>query len=234
MLDEGDCVVPFTLPSLDSEGTQVVFEGKLVLLVFIETDCPTCRLTLPYLEKLAVSLHGSSASVFCISQDGDDATRRLISDISVDLQVLLDSELIVSRQYNPPFVPALYLIDRDARIIRKGIGFEKKTLNELSAELSSFAGSSQVVFDYDDGTPSYKPGCVSRHLEPSVTGDMATPVDLHAKRGRRASVIELPNGVDPYDYCLRADFSDPLPVIPPTRARVDRMLEVAPLSLIHI
>ena len=230
MLDEGDCVVPFTLPSLDSEGTQVVFEGKLILLVFIETDCPTCRLTLPYLEKLAVSLHGSSASVFCISQDGDDATRRLISDISVDLQVLLDSELIVSRQYNPPFVPALYLIDRNARIIRKGIGFEKKTLNELSAELSSFAGSPLVVFDYDDGTPASKPGCVSRHLEPAVTGDMATPVDLHAKRGRRASVIELPDDVDPYDYCVRADFSDPLPVIPPTRARVDRMLEIAPGS----
>src|SRR5262249_37461133 len=48
---------------------------------------------------------------------------------------------------------------------------------------------------------------------------------LYTTRGSRAGRIRLDDDVDPYDYCKEAGFADALPVVPPTVARVERMLE---------
>ena len=50
-----------------------------------------------------------------------------------------------------------------------------------------------------------------------------TALDLHSKRGDRASMIELGEGEDPVEYCFRV-FKDALPVVPPTGDRVMRMV----------
>src|SRR5581483_936257 len=87
-----------------------------------------------------------------------------------------------------------------------------------------------VIAEPYDGAPQSKPGCTSRHLEPETEGGVeAAPVNLYAQRGVRASRIELADDVDPVEYCLEAGF-DPLPVVPPTLARVERMLGGTPLA----
>ncbi len=228
MLGKGDQATPFTLPRLDSGETRIVFDGAPALLVFVETDCPSCRLALPYLDELAAGLRDSDATLVCISQDDDAATRRLLAEIPVGVMVLLDRDLAVSREYGPPFVPALYLVDRGARIVRREVGFDKSVLNAIGAELSAAVGVAPVApADPHDGAPASKPGCVSRHLEPAVAGETVIPVDLHTRHGTRAGVVALHDDVDPYDYCVEAGFADALPVVPPTRARVDRVLAAA-------
>lgn len=230
MLQVGDRVPAFTLPRVDGGHREVSFERGPTLLVFVETDCPTCRLTLPYLEKLVARLRGSDAEVLCVSQDGTEPTRRLATEVAPGVPMLLDQALAVSRGFAPPFVPALYLIDRHARVARTEVGFDKATLNTLAAELSLAAGVPPgILADAYDGVPASKPGCTSRHLEASVEGESATPVDLHAQRGSRASTVALADDVDPFEYCQQAGYADPLPVIPPTRARVDRLLDACPL-----
>ena len=42
--------------------------GRPLLLVFFETDCPTCLLTLPYLNRLEEAL-GDTLLIVAISQD---------------------------------------------------------------------------------------------------------------------------------------------------------------------
>nr|MBP6824598.1 redoxin domain-containing protein [Acidobacteriota bacterium] len=51
MLQPNQQAPPFSLSSLDGGERRYEF-GKPALLVFFETDCPTCRLTFPYLSKL--------------------------------------------------------------------------------------------------------------------------------------------------------------------------------------
>ncbi len=46
--------------------------GESCLLVFLETDCPTCRLAMPYLNQLAEQ----TAQVIEISQDSETLTRQ--------------------------------------------------------------------------------------------------------------------------------------------------------------
>jgi hypothetical protein len=51
--------------------------NDLALIVFFETDCPTCRLAVPYLNKLALG-----ARVIGISQDDQAATNQFTQQLA--------------------------------------------------------------------------------------------------------------------------------------------------------
>jgi hypothetical protein len=189
------------------------------LLAFLQTDCPTCHLIAPYLNALAQR----GAAVTGLSQDDDAATDAFIRTLRVSFPLVVDRDLGESRRYGPLAVPTVLLLDDDGRVLRSEAGFDKAVLNELAAWLGQ-----PDVASADDGAPSRKPGCMSRHLEPVVAGPVAPPV-AYGTHGTAASRIDLSDDEDPYEFCAR-EFSDPLPVVPPTEARVARMLAATPLD----
>src|SRR6476646_6574234 len=135
--------------------------GKRALLVFFETDCPTCQLALPYLNALS----GDSVQVIGVSQDDDAATREFVRQLKIGYRVELDRGLKISRAYDPQSVPTMVLLDEKGQIARTLAGFDKQGLNELAAAV----GHSPIA-SMDDGAPAWKPGCSSRHLEPETQG----------------------------------------------------------------
>ena len=195
-------------------------EGQPALLVFLETDCPTCRLTVPYLNTLAKK----SARVIGISQDSEALTRDFIEEMSIAFPVTIDRDLKISQAYDPAAVPTLFLLDEAGVVVKTQVGFDKDGLNAIAAQM----GQPPVAGAYD-GAPAAKPGCTSRHLEPSSAEEAAQPLQLHRARGSRATRVVLAEREDPYEYCRRA-FGDPLPVVPPTVERVERMLQATPLD----
>lgn len=234
MLSPADLAAPFALSRLD--GGEWSLEGTNAepptLLVFLETDCPTCRLALPYLRRLSDALGPARDRVVAISQDAEAETRELIDTYEVSFPVLLDADLSVSRAYDPPSVPALFLLGEGGRIERSSVGFEKAELNAVAeAMLSQLGLLVQIVAEPDDGVPELKPGCSSRHLEHGrdASGPSVEPIDLAPEKGARASRLEIADGVDPYEYCMEVGFSPFLPVIPPTAGRVDAFLSEVPL-----
>ena len=217
----------FSLRSLD--GDKQRYEAvKPALLVFFETDCPTCRLTFPYLNKLAQAIQPDSAEIIGVSQDNEAATREFVQQMNVQFPVVLDGDLAVTRQYDPVAVPTLFLVDAAGKVALTEIAFDKAELNAIAAKLCEMTGIEPVVIAEEfDGTPKSKPGCTSRHLEGEDAGAEVAAVDLYSQRGRRASRIELGDEVDPFEYCLQFDN---LPVVPPTVERVERMLRATKLS----
>src|SRR5262250_1937600 len=164
MLQSGSSAPLYSLPRLDG-GEWRLELGKPSLLVFFETDCPTCRLAIPYLNKLAQALDGK-AEVIGISQDGVAATRELVEQAPIKFTVVLDRDLSVSREYDPQAVPTLFLIDGGGKIARTSVAFDKAELNAIAADmLSSIGVESFELAGRSDGAPETKPGCVSRHLE---------------------------------------------------------------------
>src|SRR5579883_2738951 len=123
---------------------------QLRLLAILQTDCPTCRLITPYLNKLA----GDSASVSAMSQDPEDATREFVRQMDVHFPIERDSDFAVSKRLGVVTVPTLYVLDPQDRIVRQEPGFDKKALNEIAALL----GREPVASPYD-GAPASKPGC---------------------------------------------------------------------------
>ena len=226
MLDSGDHAPDFSFQRLD--GTFSKFDAdapsRPLLLAFLETDCPTCRLSIPYLNRLWREL-GEHVDVLALSQDPEAPTRDLIEQACIEIPVSLDKDLIITRLYDPISVPTLFLIGSEGRILRTLSGFDKRVLNEIA---TTIAGSPFVIADAYDGAPETKFGCTSRHLEPVSEGALDSAANPYLKRSTRASRIELDDSIDPFEYCMR--FGDPLPVIPPTVDRVEKMLAACALS----
>jgi peroxiredoxin len=223
MLQPGDQAPDFSLPLLEG-GKKQITSARQTLIVFFETDCPTCQLAIPYLNRLSRNL-GDKAEIIGISQDGEAPTRALVERLPIDFPVALDRDLIVSRKYDPQAVPTLFLINSSGKIARTSVAFDKAELNVIAEDLLRACGIEPFLLaEKHDGAPDAKPGCTSRHLEPQTEGEFAAPVDLYVERGGRASRVEIDADIDPYEFCYRAGFADPLPVIPPTVERVERML----------
>ena len=239
MLAPGDSAPDFSLRRLDGTDWRLDEEAARgpLLITFIETDCPTCRLTVPYLKRLAEVLGPNGHRVVAVSQDGAQETRELVEAYDLSFPVLLDMDLDVSRSYDPLSVPALFLVGDGGRIELSEVGFHKGDLNSAAEKMLSGLGLPvRTVADLDDGAPLMKPGCASRHLESAMavgaveaSGEPSPePIDLRPEREPRASRLTLAEDEDAYEYCMSAGFSPFLPVVPPTAERVDAFLEVIP------
>jgi peroxiredoxin len=193
-------------------------KDKPTLLVFFETDCPTCQLTLPYLNSLA----GNKVQVVGISQDDQTTTEDFKRQLGIQFPIEIDHELKLSREYGPQTVPTMFLIDSSGRVLRAVVGFDKAGLNELAAA----AGHAAIAPEHD-GNPAWKPGCSSRHLEPEAQSTNGTgTIHVLRKTAEPATRITLRDDQAPFAYCME-HFGDALPVIPPTVERVEQMLAAA-------
>src|SRR6185503_8921719 len=226
MLGAGDQAPHVSLTAINPTPPQSDDSSKsgCRLLFFFETDCPTCRLAIPYVNRLSREL-GEGSEILGISQDGDRPTRELIVDAPIEFPVAVDSDLAVTRLYDPVAVPTFFVIGSDARIVKTLDGFDKQALNEIATVI---AGKPLVIAEPFDGAPEHRFGCASRHLEASSEGELATAANPYASRAARASRIELDDSIDPYEYCMQ--FGDPLPVVSPTVERVERLLNATQLA----
>jgi peroxiredoxin len=195
---------------------------KPALVIFFETDCPTCQLTLPYLNALS----GDSVHVLGISQDSEASTSEFVREMQISFPIAIDRGLEISRVYDPQSVPTIFLLDRAGRVLRTVVGFDKAALNELAAALVH----APIAAEHD-GAPPWKPGCGSRHLEPQTHTGEDEPRDVRflRKTGEPASRVTLADDQDSFTYCME-HFGDALPVVPPTVERVEAMLRACPLS----
>ena len=188
---------------------------RMRLLAVLQTDCPTCQLIVPYLNRLAAA----GASVRALSQDPLAPTQAFVQQMDIQFPVDLDPAFERSRELEVVTVPTLYLLNDQGQVTRAEPGFDKTALNEMAAAL----GVPPVALPHD-GAPAMKPGCSSRHLEVQTEDAAAPALDLHGQQGRPASRLNVADTEDPYEYCFRT-FGDSLPVIPPTEDRVRLMVD---------
>jgi peroxiredoxin len=150
----------FELPALDGgrEKLQDHLAAGPVLLVFFKTTCPTCQLTLPYLERLEQGRPADAPHVIAISQDDAATTREFRKRYGLSLATLLDpfsgvsTPYAVSNAYGLTHVPSLFLIAPDRRIVSAVAGFDRAELEKLAA------GFGMRLFNPSDRVPVYQPG----------------------------------------------------------------------------
>src|SRR5258708_28848578 len=98
--------------------------GKKALLVFFETDCPTCQLTLPYFNTLAKD----SVQVIAISQDNETRTREFARQMQINYRIEIDQELRLSRAYDTQTVPDLFLLVASGGVAKTLVRFGNAAL----------------------------------------------------------------------------------------------------------
>lgn len=167
------------------------------LTVVVKADCPTCVMAAPALRTLA------DAGVEIVSQD-DPAFPGGIDHVVDDTTLERSADLAIE------VVPTL---------VRFTNGIESSRVEGWDrahwTEVSGIAGLGADL-------PERRPGCGSLTLDPRRADELLVRQRAGTLASRRVTLSALEDDVDAFDA---RGWGDGLPVVPPTEARVLRMLE---------
>lgn len=139
----------------DAAGREHPLAGLLaegpVLLAFFKVSCPTCQLTLPYLQRIS----GTKVRIVPVSQDSSAATLGFSQAFGLHLPCLFDreeDEYPASNAYRLTHVPSMFLVERDRRISWEWTGFHKQQFEALARH------AGKPMFHSGDMVPDLKAG----------------------------------------------------------------------------
>jgi peroxiredoxin len=138
-----------------------------LLLAFFRVKCATCDLAYPYINKLRAT-YPEGWKLWSVCQDEPERAAEYRERFGLEHPVLLDaSGLVVSKLYDPPSTPSLYLIAPNGRIDVASEGFAKEDINAIGRRIAEYVGSVVVEIASEvDGNPAMKPGCMARQRFP--------------------------------------------------------------------
>ncbi len=168
------------------------------LVAVVKEDCPTCVLVAPVLADLA-----ERADLTAITQDNAEFPQAAP-------WVIHDADLALSWHHDVVTVPTLMKVENGAPT--ESIEGWKRD------EWEAFTGVDGLGTDL----PDWRPGCGSLSVDPNLADELAVRFSGSAIHSRR---IELAALEDEWEAMYDRGWSDGLPVVPPTEARVLRMLE---------
>jgi peroxiredoxin len=107
----------FTLMSIDGGRRSISdFKGKIILLNFWATWCPSCREEMPSLEKLWERFKAKGVVVIAVAEDRRSEVASFARKLGLTFPILLDPEGAVRKDYEVTALPMTYLIGRDGKI----------------------------------------------------------------------------------------------------------------------
>lgn len=130
------------------------------LVAFFKIGCPTCQLTLPFLQRLFEMYGASKLTLLGVSQDGAAETRAFMQRFGIGFRVLIDEHgYPISKAYGLTNVPSLFWINADGKIHLSTVGFAKNDLANISSEAAAAAGKQpSPLFRPGEKVPNFKPG----------------------------------------------------------------------------
>jgi hypothetical protein len=167
------------------------------LTVVVKRDCETCQMVEQVILEIA-----ESTSIRVITQD-DPAFPE-----SVDREH--DNELAFSWHHDIETVPTLIKVSSGSEEVR--------TVGWSQAEWQTITG----IDDLGASLPVMRPGCGSMSVDPDLVDALRAKF---AGDGLAARQVEFAQAEDPFEAMFERGWTDGLPVVPPTRERVLRMLE---------
>jgi peroxiredoxin len=158
----GQTAPTFSLKSLDGNEYSLpkLLKRGPVFASFFKISCPVCQFTFPFLERLYKRYGGKDVTFLGISQDNARATQEFADEYGVTFPMLLDAEgYPASNAYGLTNVPTSFLIDTDGTVRIASMGFNKKDLEAVAAELSEREKiPPAALFRPDESVPANRPG----------------------------------------------------------------------------
>jgi hypothetical protein len=167
------------------------------LVVVVKRECETCRMVVPVLAQLA-----ANPGVVVYTQDDPD--------FPGDPVALHDHDLSVSWHHEIETVPTLIKVEGGEEVGR--------TIGWLRAEWESLSD----VADLGPDLPPMRPGCGSLSVDPDLIDELRVRHGGSVLRSRR---IDVADAEDEIEMMYTRGWTDGLPVVPPTEARVLAMLQ---------
>jgi hypothetical protein len=169
------------------------------LTIVVKADCPTCSLVAPVVGELAAG----DAPVTVVSQD-DPAFPAEVAGV-VD-----DTALAFSWHHDIETVPTVIAVEDGAEVDRI-VGWSRPDWERITSRTG-----------LGPDLPEHRPGCGSLSVDPSLVDELRVRHSGSKVHSRR---VELASLEDDMEALFDRGWTDGLPVVPPTEARVLAMLE---------
>ena len=166
------------------------------VVVIVKRDCETCVVVVPVLRQLAAS---TSLTVYT----QDDPT------FPDDPLAIHDLDLGISWHHDIETVPTVIKVVDGVEVDR--------TIGWLRAQWEALTG----VEGLGPHLPSFRPGCGSLSVDPDLIDELRARHGGSVLQSRRIDVAELEGDIE---MMFTRGWTDGLPVVPPTEARVLKML----------
>ena len=123
---KGQHAPDFALPSLKGQRVALSsLKGKVVLIDFWAQWCEPCKKELPQLDRLAKEYAGKGVVVVAVNIDKQrDNAERMVKQLGVSLDVLLDPAGSVAGAYDLPKMPTSFVVDKKGIVRYVNEGFE--------------------------------------------------------------------------------------------------------------
>jgi peroxiredoxin len=128
----------FTAKTFEGKEVSLAdYRGKIVFVDFWASWCSPCRESLPMYDKLAADFGPDDFAIIAVNLDetASDA-RKFISLHPVRYTIVQNPQGDIPKAFGVAGMPSSYLIDRDGTIRQRHIGFDKKDVDLLRAEVS--------------------------------------------------------------------------------------------------
>ncbi len=157
MLAAGQLAPDFQLRT--PTGEPVELDHGLKLAIFFKTNCPTCQYAWPFYERLYQAYAPAGLAVWGISQHNADKTSAFERKYRSTFPLLIDDGFVVSREFDPDFVPTGFLIDRNKNIIATTVSWNREELDRLSKQIASqLQVPRREIFRRGENVIPFRPG----------------------------------------------------------------------------
>jgi hypothetical protein len=166
------------------------------IVVVVKQECATCQTVVPVLEQLA------TATPLAVFTQDDPA-------FPAELSPVHDDDLAVSWHHDIETVPTVIRVV-DGIEIERTVGWHRDEWERVTG-----------VDGLGVGLPPMRPGCGSMSVDPDLVDELNVRFGASILASRRVHVAEAE---DEMEMMFTRGWTDGLPVVPPTEARVMRML----------
>jgi peroxiredoxin len=131
MLAPGTLVPDFTLNDIEGKAVSISdFRGRKVVLLFWASWCPDCRAEVPQIKAMQATADPSKVAFVSVSFDRTfDAFKTYVGENYLGGVQLFESagkkESTISAAYHIKWIPSLYLLDTDGKVILGTVIAEK-------------------------------------------------------------------------------------------------------------
>jgi thiol-disulfide isomerase/thioredoxin len=102
------------------------FEGRMVLVDFWASWCPTCEHAFPFLNALARDYRDQGLEVIAVNLDADPSDAlEFLAGRDVEFEIVRDPSGRCPRAFGLVGMPSSYLIDEQGRVVAVTRGFRK-------------------------------------------------------------------------------------------------------------